>query len=51
LRVEGPGSLPELLKVGDRITITGRLKHEDSGIAMLPARIEHPAHGVIWPRY
>jgi hypothetical protein len=43
-------SLPEMLKPGTRITVTGRLKREDSGIAMLPHTIEVAAHGQIWGR-
>lgn len=47
--LEGPGSLKDLLRVGDRMVVTGRLKREESGIEMLPQRIEHKVHGVVFP--
>ena len=41
-------NLTEMLKPGTRITVTGRLKREDSGIAMLPQTIDVPSQGRIW---
>jgi len=46
--IGGPESLQEILKPGTRITVTGRLKRENSGIAMLPQTIDVPSHGQIW---
>ena len=50
LLLDGPGSLKELLEPGERITVTGRLKREDSGVAMLPQTIDLGAHGRLWSR-
>jgi hypothetical protein len=48
LITSGPGNLAEILKPGTRITVVGRLKREDSGIAMLPQTIDVPSYGQIW---
>jgi len=48
--LEGPGSLKDLFRVGDRIVVTGRLKREESGIVLQPQQIEHKVHGLLLPR-
>jgi len=39
-----------LLKPGDRITVTGRVKRTEGSIEMLPLEMDLAAHGRIWPR-
>ena len=48
--VEGQGGLKDLLKPGDRITVTGRVKRTEGAIEMLPLEMDLAAHGRIWPR-
>ena len=46
--LEGPGSLREMLKVGDILMVTGRLKRGKSEIEVLPLQIEHKTRGVVF---
>lgn len=48
--VDGQGGLKDLLKPGDRITVTGRVKRTEGAIEMLPLQMDVAAHGRIWPR-
>lgn len=49
-KLEGEGSLQEQLRVGDRMVISGRVKPEGDQILMLPSRLEHKVHGVMFTR-
>lgn len=47
--LSGPGSLQELLKPGDTLMVTGRLKREPAGIQVLPQYLDHKTHGRLFP--
>ena len=48
IKLEGEGSVWELLPRGQRVTMTGRVKRGDTELPMLVSRIEHPVRGLIW---
>ncbi len=44
-----PDFLRELLKPGDMLVVTGRLKREPEGVQVLPVKLDHRTHGQIFP--
>jgi hypothetical protein len=46
-RIDGPGGLREMLKVGDILVVTGRSRPGDKTIEIGPTEIIHKVHGVI----
>lgn len=43
------GVLSHMLRTGDRLTVTGRLKQTETTIEVLPQQVAHAVHGVMWP--
>lgn len=48
--LDGPHALEGRLHVGDNLSVTGRIKRDESGIQMLPNVIDHQSSGRIWER-
>lgn len=48
--LDGPRDLRTRLHVGDNLSVTGRIKRDESGIQMVPDVIDHQSSGRIWER-